>query len=108
MIRIISAGVKWGDLPTCDHSVDMRRFRNPYLIEGLRELTGLDAKVRQAVLSTSGVRERIKKAHAKVVRGNADTILFYCHAGHHRSVVAAEELARLLGITAEHRDLERS
>ncbi len=75
-------------------------------------MTGLDPEVKSAVLTTNGVREAIQRAFCKVERG-ANTILFYCHAGHHRSVVAAEELHRLLVLAdyldcqVEHRDLER-
>ena len=113
MIKIISAGTKWGDLPTCDHSVNMKQFWNPYRIPGLRDLTGLDPEVKAVVLGTNGVREAIQRAYRKALNSSGwdCTILFYCHAGHHRSVVGAEALARLLTDiehTVEHRDLQRS
>lgn len=98
---------------------DVRAFRDPLIIDGLRERTGLDADVRDHVLATSGVRDLIEMItdHAtsyarlfgarEVIR-----VAIGCGGGRHRAPAIAREVAAELqmeGDRAEliHRDIDR-
>ena len=109
MIRISSAGLRHGDLPDANLTVDLRGIPNPHSNRQLRAKTGLDPAVKKAVLKYESVRELIVSAALQAVVGDVESVLFYCLGGRHRSVVAAEECARLVRKVAPcsvvHRDL---
>ena len=120
-ITLLTFGFKYGLPPECDLVFDLRFLPNPYFVEGLRELTGLDAPVRDYVLAapdtggflqvfrefselTLPLYEREGKAYLTVGLG--------CTGGRHRSVSIAEALAmRLRGrgwdVSLRHRDVEK-
>lgn len=121
-VSLVSFGFKHGLPLDVDMVFDCRFLPNPHWVESLRHLPGTDPKVwgyvrKQpeteaflaelerlfALLMPAYVREG--KAYLSVAVG--------CTGGHHRSVVLAEELARVmerLGFPArvQHRDVERA
>ncbi|MDQ1534389.1 MAG: RNase adapter protein RapZ [Actinomycetota bacterium] len=118
---IVSFGYKHGLPLDVDLVFDCRFLPNPHWIEALRPLSGLDAPVREYVLAQPETGlflaeldrlfalllpafERERKSYLSIGVG--------CTGGQHRSVVMAEELARLLaarGYAAKvhHRDVTR-
>lgn len=97
------------------------QLRNPHHDPRMRELTGLDRRVREHVLSTPGAMqavERIAEQARAVLRGYSDRrrrlvqVTVACRGGRHRSVAVAEEVARYLrtegiGVEVEHRDIKK-
>ena len=121
LTRIVSFGYKHG-LPTdVDLVLDCRFLPNPYWVDELRPLTGLDASVRAHVLDRDAARDFLDRLGpllelllpAYRAEGKAYlTIAFGCTGGRHRSVAIAEEVAsRLRGqgaaLTTIHRDIDR-
>lgn len=118
-VTILTFGFKHGLPPESDLVFDVRFLNNPYFVEGLRELSGLDEEVRDFVLGqpeTGGfltlfrqisdfllpLYEREGKAYLTVSLG--------CTGGQHRSVAVAEAISsRLRGqgwdVTVRHRDV---
>jgi len=104
-VTVMSFGFKHGLPRDVDMVLDIRFLPNPYWDEELRPLTGLDAKVRERVLShpvTEGYVDRVADLLAFVLpqcvaEGRSYlTVAVGCTGGRHRSVVVAEELARRL------------
>lgn len=100
---------------------DVRTFRDPLGVDGLRELTGRDGAVREHVLTTPGVSElvdMIVRQTAEYVRlfgdpyGLLTRVAIGCGGGRHRAPVIAHEVATALtragvGADAIHRDIDR-
>jgi UPF0042 nucleotide-binding protein len=100
----------------------MRFLPNPFWIDELRGSTGLDAEVRDYVLTREGAQEFLDAyttALRPVLEGyqrenkSHSTVAIGCTGGKHRSVAMVEELAARLGqipgvaVTVRHRDLGR-
>ena len=121
-VTVMSFGFKYGLPADADMVADARFLPNPFWNPELRPHTGLDAVVRDYVLTQDGADEFIQayvsalrpimsgyhrenKRHALIAIG--------CTGGKHRSVAIAEELAaRLrsfpgLAVNTKHRDLGR-
>ena len=94
----------------------------PFWIDDLRGSTGLDAEVRDYVLSREGAQEFLDAYTAAlrpILEGyqrenkSHSTVAIGCTGGKHRSVAMVEELAVRLGqipgvaVTVRHRDLGR-
>lgn len=97
--------------PEADDVVDLREYRDPHIKPDFRELTGRDQIVRDTVLATPGIRERIDEAIAKA-RENAHpgkpyVIATGCVGGRHRGYVVAQEIAAALGAELVHRDARK-
>jgi UPF0042 nucleotide-binding protein len=119
--NIVSFGFKHGLPLDVDLVFDCRFLPNPHWVESLRPLPGTDPKVKRYVMKQAeteaflGELERLFRLllPAYVKEGKSYlSIGVGCTGGHHRSVVLAEELARVferLGFPARvhHRDLER-
>jgi RNase adapter protein RapZ len=118
---IVSFGFKHG-LPTdVDLVFDCRFLPNPHWVESLRPLPGTDPRVRRYVLKqpeTDAFLAELERLFALLLpayvrEGKAYlSIAVGCTGGHHRSVVLAEELAKILerlgfGSRVHHRDVER-
>ena len=118
---IVSFGFKHGLPLDVDLVFDCRFLPNPHWVESLRPLPGTDAKVKRYVMKQAETGAFLRELErlfslllpAYVREGKSYlSIGVGCTGGHHRSVVLAEELARILerlGFPAQvhHRDLER-
>jgi UPF0042 nucleotide-binding protein len=115
---ILSFGYKFGMPRDVDVVFDCRFLPNPHWVEELRELSGLEAPVRDFVLGNAEtvrfVDEVVEMLTWQLPAFQREgksylTVAFGCTVGHHRSVAIAEEVARRLGegIAARHRDVAR-
>lgn len=119
---VISFGYKFGLPLDADIVLDVRFLPNPHWVEGLRELTGVDDKVREYVLGkdeTTRFLDRTGDLFGVLLPGYETegrhylTVAIGCTGGRHRSVVLADEIARSIeekGFAAKviHRDVERA
>ncbi|MEG0753421.1 MAG: RNase adapter RapZ [Angelakisella sp.] len=119
LVHCMSFGFKNGLPPEADLVFDVRCLPNPFYIDDLRELTGLDAPVRDYVMQqeeTAGFRSRLvdmvdylmplylKEGKSQLV------IAIGCTGGHHRSVALAQFMHDYLGkrgvrASVNHRDM---
>jgi UPF0042 nucleotide-binding protein len=118
---IMSFGFKHGLPMDVDMVFDARFLPNPHWIDELRDMTGLEAPVREYVLGNEQAQaftERLVDLldfllPAFLAEGKSYlTIGIGCTGGHHRSVAIAEEVSRRLRegdhpISIFHRDVER-
>ncbi|MDZ7734155.1 MAG: RNase adapter RapZ [Acidimicrobiia bacterium] len=118
---VMSFGYKHGLPLDVDVVLDCRFLPNPHWEDELRELTGLDEKVRAYVLDRTISDDFLERLlallrlliPAYVEEGKSIlSIGFGCTGGRHRSVAIAEEVAGVLrqqghDPTVTHRDLER-
>lgn len=121
-VSIVSFGFKHGLPLDVDNLFDVRFLPNPHWVDELRSLPGSDPRVREYVLGQPDTRAFVDELDrllglllpAYVREGKAYlSIGVGCTGGRHRSVVLADELARLLkehGFDAavRHRDLQRA
>jgi len=118
-ITVMSFGFKHGIPVDADMVVDARFLPNPYWDENLRDLTGQDPRVAEAVFAGEGPAEFLDHV-AALVRTTRDgylregkrfvTVAVGCTGGKHRSVALSEALAGMLDsphvvVGVEHRDL---
>lgn len=118
---ILSFGFKHGLPLDTDLVIDCRFLPNPYWVEGLRELTGLDDDVTTYLFShpvtgafldrLTDLMEILMPAYMKEGKSYL-TVAFGCTGGRHRSVAIAEEMANRLGTRGyacnlSHRDMGR-
>ncbi len=121
-IQVVSFGYKFGIPLESDLVFDTRFIQNPYYVPELREHSGLTEPVRDFVLAQPGATEYLDKIEDLVdfsipafeAEGKSRlTVAIGCTGGRHRSVVAAEELARRLRgrgrgpLEVFHRELQR-
>lgn len=123
-IIITSFGYKQGPPPLANIVFDVRFLKNPYWVEELRPLTGLDHPVQQYVLEQELAQdflESMKGLLAKVLPKMAElkvekfVIAFGCTGGQHRSATLVEKLADELASTypayrvvKQHRELDKT
>ena len=119
---VISFGYKFGLPLDADDVIDVRFLPNPHWVDELRPLDGRDAPVKEYVLgqdATSDFLDRLRDLLAILLPGYQQegrhylTIAIGCTGGRHRSVVLAQEVARLIeekgfAVKVMHRDVERS
>ncbi len=98
-IQCMSFGFKYGSVPEADLVFDVRCLPNPYYVDSLRELTGLDDKIRDFVLNlpqAKGFADRLKDLLDYAVplycqEGKSQLVIAIgCTGGKHRSVVFTE------------------
>ena len=120
-VSVISFGFKYGAPRDSDLALDVRFLPNPYWVEELRSLTGLDEQVRTYVQGQpqyGAFVDRLEALLDVIVPGYVEegksylTIAVGCTGGRHRSIVVAEELARYFRdrgqpVAVEHRDVDR-
>ena len=118
---IMSFGFKHGLPMDVDMVFDARFLPNPHWIDELRDMTGLEAPVRDYVLGNEQAQaftERLVDLldfllPAFLAEGKSYlTVGIGCTGGHHRSVAITEEVSRRLRlgdhpISIFHRDVER-
>ena len=121
-LTILTFGYKYGIPQDADLVFDVRFLPNPYYVENMRKLTGLDDPVRQFVLSYGQSAEFLDRTEGLlrfliphyIEEGKRQLITAIgCTGGCHRSVVLAGALCeRLRGsdsfaVRLSHRDLKR-
>lgn len=121
-LSLQSFGFKYGVPTDVDLMVDMRFLPNPFWETDLRSLTGVDAEVKEFVLSREGASEFLEfyvRALEPVLAGYQRenkrhvSLAVGCTGGKHRSVAMARELADRLAalpgvsVSLRHRDLGR-
>lgn len=120
LVNILSFGFKHGYPYDADMVFDVRFLQNPYFVEELKEMTGLDEEIIQFVMSKEDTKEYIRKLtdflefliprYEKEGRSYL-TIAIGCTGGKHRSVVVAGELSehfKHLSPVTIHRDISKS
>lgn len=114
-----SFGYKRGVPVDADFVLDMRFLPNPFYVEELRPLSGMDAAVQEYVFSQKFVPEFLKGIEDMLTEiiplyieqdKHILRVCFGCTGGRHRSVAAAEEMAKRfagkgMNIRVYHRDL---
>jgi UPF0042 nucleotide-binding protein len=121
-VTVLSFGYKYGLPMDSDLVMDVRFLPNPFWIPELREQSGLDAEVRNYVLSQEGAEDFLERYHELLRLIGAGyrregkrylTLAIGCTGGKHRSVAMSEELATRLSkedgvaVKVVHRDLGR-
>jgi UPF0042 nucleotide-binding protein len=121
-VVVTSFGYRHAPAPIAEITLDVRRIlRDPHTSAQLRELTGLDPRVRVKVADTAGTRRLVATTATQVTQLLEDTgnptadrvdVAVGCAGGRHRSVVIAELLAARLvaagiGVEIAHRDLHQ-
>lgn len=120
-IHVLSFGFKYGVPLDADMVLDCRFLPNPYYIEALSPLSGLDDPVREFLFDIPATGEFVVKVEellAFLLPRFSDegkqhmTVAFGCTGGRHRSTAVGEAVAarlRALGhsVSVEHRDLVR-
>ena len=119
VLNVLSFGYKKGIPMEADWVVDARFIPNPYYVPSLKRLTGNNKKVRDFVMRHDVTKEFLNR-YTELIRKTIPnyikegkyslTIAIGCTGGHHRSVVLANEIARIFNeegrrVTLEHRDL---
>ena len=121
-VRVISFGFKNGIPMEADLVFDARFLPNPYYVQELRPLTGLDTGVRDYVFAAPAAEEFLRRLGDLIgwllpryeeEGKTALVIAVGCTGGHHRSVAIAHALAeRIRGqgwpVAESHRDLGRN
>lgn len=121
-ITVLSFGFKYGIPTDADLVFDVRFLPNPYYVEGLRPLTGLDEPIQDYVSDCPQYDEFLDKLEDMIQflipnyiseGKNQLVIAIGCTGGKHRSVTVAQGLYGRLGIQEdyglriEHRDIEK-
>ena len=120
-VSVVSFGFKYGVPMESDLVFDVRFLPNPFYIEELRNLTGLDSAVSGYVFGFSQAGEFLDRVWALLdfslplyaEEGKTGLVIAVgCTGGHHRSVALAHALAKRLRtrnfpVTEVHRDMGR-
>lgn len=121
-IHVVSFGFKYGVPLDADMVLDVRFLPNPYYVEDLNPLSGLDEPVREylfAIPAAEEFAEKVQELLEFLLPRFLDegkhhmTLAFGCTGGRHRSTAMAEAVAdrlRELGhsVSVEHRDVLRT
>ena len=119
MVNIVSFGFKNGIPQDADLVFDVRFLPNPFYVDSLKNLTGLDAPVQDYVMGYKEAGEFLDMLENMlrflipnyVKEGKYQLVVAIgCTGGHHRSVTLANQLYERLkggecGITIKHRDV---
>lgn len=120
-IQFMSFGFKYGIPQEADFVLDVRYLPNPFYIDELKTLTGLDEAVSLYVQQSVGAQELFEKTkdylifllknYKKEERNNI-VVAVGCTGGQHRSVVLAEYLYTTFKKKyisfVQHRDMEKN
>ena len=121
VITMVSFGYKHGLPLDADMVLDVRFLPNPHWVDALRPLCGLDAPVREYVLSQPGADEFVERSRDLLMLllpgyqkegRHYFTLGIGCTGGRHRSVALSEQLASQIRdkgfkVNLIHRDVER-
>ena len=121
-ITCMSFGFKYGIPTEADLVFDVRCLANPYYIEEMRNLTGLDASVRDYVMKSNATKGFVDRALSLIDymlplyynEGKSQLVIAIgCTGGKHRSVALAQFLYNHLldkqhKVIINHRDINKS
>lgn len=121
VVNVVSFGFKYGMPLDADIVFDVRFLPNPYYVEGLRHLSGIDAPVRDFIFGFDQANDFMDKLTDMIEyllplyieEGKYSlTIAIGCTGGRHRSVAVASALGgqlRCLGVPVVNinRDIDR-
>ena len=120
-VRVMSFGFKHGPAAEADLMFDVRCLPNPFYIDELRPLTGLQKEIKDYVLNND-VTEQFKKRLLDFIEyamplycseGKSQLVIAVgCTGGKHRSVTFAKLIAEFLrntgnSVKESHRDIEK-
>lgn len=119
-VHLVSFGFKYGQPAEADMMFDLRFLPNPYFVEELRPLSGLDLPIASYVLGADPGKDFVQRLTDFLkyllplfeAEGRYRlTIAFGCTGGRHRSVAVTEAVGlyfKTLGyaVSIEHRHLE--
>lgn len=122
VVNCMSFGFKYGPATEGDLVFDVRCFPNPFYVDTLKSLTGLDAAVKDFVFSSDATCQFLAKLFDMIdfllphyiEEGKSQlNVAIGCTGGKHRSVAIAEALYRHLldkGVRAavNHRDIRKN
>jgi UPF0042 nucleotide-binding protein len=120
-IFVVSFGYKFGLPSDADMVLDLRFLPNPHFVDDLRPLSGLDPPVVRFLLDRPEMQEFMVQCRSLLRfllplyqrEGKSYfTLALGCTGGRHRSVMFAEEIARMLAsegyrVRTQHRDVGR-
>ena len=120
-IQCVSFGNKYGPFYEADLLFDVRCLPNPFYVEHLKRLTGLDKEVYDYVMNNEESEEFISRLFSfidyslplYIKEGKSQLIIAVgCTGGKHRSVATAELISKHLkekgyNAVASHRDIEK-
>ncbi len=120
-VQVLSFGFKNGCVAEADIVFDVRCLANPFYIEGLRPLTGLDEPVKDFVMNIPETKELADRLLSLIdysvplycKEGKSELVIAIgCTGGKHRSVVFAELVAEHLKMqkyrtVVNHRDISK-
>ena len=118
---LTSFGYKYGIPHDADIILDVRFLPNPYFVDELRPMSGLDEEVRGYVMGNLETQKFLDRLYALLEftlplyerEGKSSlTLALGCTGGHHRSVVLIEELRKRFAdehfrVHVKHRDSEK-
>jgi len=120
-IQCLSFGNKYGPVTEADLVFDVRCLPNPFYIEELRHLTGLDDRIKDYVMNDKKSQEFLERLLSLLnfsvpmyeAEGKSRLVIAVgCTGGRHRSVTIAEEIYKNLKsfgyhVSIRHRDIEK-
>jgi UPF0042 nucleotide-binding protein len=120
-IHCISFGFKFGMPTEADLVFDVRCLPNPFYVEGLKHLTGLDKPVQDYVLRSEETKGFVSRLFSLIDymiplycnEGKSQLVIAIgCTGGHHRSVTLAQVLynhlmEQNLRASVNHRDIQK-
>ena len=120
-VNVMSFGFKYGLPLEADLVFDVRFMPNPYYVDELKPLTGLDRAVYEFVFQYEETREfvtQLEKMLAYLLPHYSEegksvlVVAIGCTGGHHRSVAIAHKITEFLSekgfaVTESHRDISR-
>jgi RNase adapter protein RapZ len=120
VLSLLSFGFRYGLPMQADLVFDVRFLPNPFFIDDMRHLSGLDSRVQQFVLQAEDAGSFVERIASMLEfllpRYAAEGKVYFtagigCTGGRHRSVAIAEELGRRLAplwaVRVRHRDIDR-
>lgn len=119
-LNFMSFGYKHGFPHEADMVFDVRFLPNPYFVEELKELTGLEEEVRDFIMNNEDTKEFVEKLteflEFLLPKFNKEgksylTIAIGCTGGKHRSVAIADTLSehfKDLSPILRHRDISKN
>jgi UPF0042 nucleotide-binding protein len=121
-ITVQSFGFKYGIPTDSDMLLDVRFLKNPYFVDELKHLTGLDKRIKEYVFSDKRSRiflTKLKNLLLFLIPNYINegkklfTISLGCTGGKHRSVVLASYIGEYIekkygkSVNIKHRDIDR-